>query len=191
MQKETGTSNRRSIRLKGYDYTQAGGYFVTICTHFRECLFGEVSEGKVILNAFGKVVQEEWEKTKQMRQGINLDAFIVMPNHIHGILILEGPPYSAGRRGTMHRAPTPQPEQFGKPTVNSIPTILRGIKSSVTLRINTIRGIRLQPVWQRNYYEHVIRNDIDLEEIREYIQNNPLKWLEDENHPARMEIIKK
>ena len=106
MQKETGTSNRRSIRLKGDDYTQAGGYFVTICTHLRECLFGEVSEGKVILNAFGKVVQEEWEKTKQMRQGINLDAFIVMPNHIHGILILEGPPYSAGRRGTMHRAPT-------------------------------------------------------------------------------------
>ena len=186
MQKETGTSNRRSIRLKGDDYTQAGGYFVTICTHFRECLFGEVSEGKVILNAFGKVVQEEWEKTKQMRQGINLDAFIVMPNHIHGILILEGPPYSAGRRGTMHRAPTPQPEQFGKPTVNSIPTILRGIKSSVTLRINMIRGIRLQPVWQRNYYEHVIRNDIDLEEIREYIQNSPLKWLEDENHPENI-----
>jgi len=86
----------------------------------------------------------------------------------------------------MHRAPTPQFEQFGRPTANSVPTIIRGIKSSVTLQINVIRRTPRLPVWQRNYYEHVIRNEIDLEEIREYIQTNPLKWLEDENHPANI-----
>jgi REP element-mobilizing transposase RayT len=121
-----------------------------------------------------------------MRRGVNLDAFIVMPNHIHCILILEGNLHFANRRGTMHRAPTPQLEQFGKPTMNSIPTIIRGMKSSVTLRINMIRDAPRRPVWQRNYYEHVIRNDTDLKEIREYIQNNPLKWLEDENHPSNI-----
>jgi len=186
MHKENRTSNRHSIRLKGYDYSQAGGYFITICTHLRECLFGEVFEGKVVLSAFGAIVQEEWQKTKQIRRGVNLDAFIVMPNHIHCILILEGNLNSANHRGTMHRAPTPQFEQFGRPTINSIPTIIRGMKSSVTLRINIIRDTLRKPIWQHNYYEHVIRNDTDLEEIREYIQNNPLKWLEDENHPSKI-----
>jgi REP element-mobilizing transposase RayT len=178
--------NRHSTRLKEYDYSQTGGYFATICTHHRQCLFGDVVQGKIILNPFGKIVEEEWQRTKQMRQGVDLDIFIVMPNHIHGIVILMGSPMFANRRGTMHRAPTPQFEQFGRPTTNSIPTIIRGIKSSVTQRINIFRGTPGQPVWQRNYYEHIIRNEIDLEEIREYIQNNPLKWLEDENHPANI-----
>jgi len=160
---------------------------VTICNHHRECLFGEIVEGKVVLSVFGKIVEDEWHKTKQMRQGVDLDAFIVMPNHIHGIIVLMGIPISTDRsRGTMHRAPTPQFEQFGRPTANSIPTIIRGIKSSVTQRINHIRGTPGQPVWQRNYYEHVIRNEIDLVKTREYIQNNPLKWLEDEYHPINI-----
>jgi len=186
MRDKNQTLNRRSIRLKEYDYGQPGAYFVTLCTHRRECLLGENVEGKVTLNEYGKIVEEEWHKTKQMRQGVDLDAFIVMPNHIHGILVLMGIPISTDRRGTMHRAPTPRFEQFGRPTSNSIPTIIRGIKSSVTQRINHLRGTHGQPVWQRNYYEHVIRNEIDLEEIREYIQDNPLKWLEDENHPANI-----
>jgi len=178
--------NRRSIRLREYDYSRAGAYFVTVCTHHRECLFGEILGEKVVLSTFGKIVDDEWHKTKQMRQGVELDAFIVMPNHIHCIITLTGNPHSNNRRGTMHRAPTPQFEQFGRPTANSIPTIIRGIKSSVTLQINVIRRTPRLPVWQRNYYEHVIRNEIDLEEIREYIQTNPLKWLEDENHPANI-----
>jgi REP element-mobilizing transposase RayT len=89
----------------------------------------------------------------------------------------------------MHRAPTPQFEQFGRPTANSIPTIIRGFKSSVTQRIIKIRAIPGAPVWQRNYYEHVIRNEIDLEETREYIENNPLKWLEDEYYPTNTQEI--
>jgi putative transposase len=183
MPEDIRAGRRRSIRLKRYDYSYPAGYFVTICTHLRECLFGDISEGNLMLNAFGDVVMEEWQRTKQMRQNVDLDAFIVMPNHFHGILVLEGTVPPGDRRGTMHRAPTPQLEQFGKPTVNSIPTILRGFKSSVTLRVNMIRGTPKRPVWQRNYYEHVVRNETDLEELRQYIQNNPLKWLEDENHP--------
>jgi len=178
--------HRHSIRLKEHDYGHPGAYFVTVCTRHRECLFGEVVEGKVVLSTFGKIVEDEWHRTKQLRQGVDLDAFIVMPNHFHAIITLTGFPMFANRRGTMHRAPTPKLEQFGRPTSNSIPTIIRGIKSSVTQRINALRGAPGQPVWQRNYYEHVIRNEIDLEEIREYIQNNPLKWLEDENHPANI-----
>ncbi|KPK91109.1 MAG: hypothetical protein AMJ94_07845 [Deltaproteobacteria bacterium SM23_61] len=180
--------NRRSIRLKEYNYGQPGAYFVTICAHRRECLFGEIVKGKVALNEYGKIVEEEWHKTKQMRRGVDLDAFIVMPNHIHGIIVLTGIPIPSDRRGTMHRAPTLQFEQFGRPTANSIPTIIRGIKSSVTQQINRLRGTPGQPVWQRNYYEHVIRNEIDLQETREYIQNNPFKWLEEENHPDNMKI---
>jgi putative transposase len=178
--------HRRSIRLKAHDYGQPGAYFVTICAGHRECLFGDIGQGKIVLNPFGKIVEEEWHRTKQMRQGVDLDFFIVMPNHIHGIIFLTEFPMFANRRGTMHRAPTPQLEQFGRPTSNSIPTIIRGIKSSVTQRINEIRNTPGALVWQRNYYEHVIRNEIDLEETREYIQNNPLKWLEDENHPANI-----
>jgi putative transposase len=180
------TPHRRSLRLREYDYGQAGAYFVTVCTHRRECLFGKIGEGIMALNEYGKIVEDEWHRSKQMRHGVDLGAFIVMPNHIHGIIHLTGNPAFDGRRGTMHRAPTPQFEQFGRPTKNSIPTILRGLKSSGTQRINELRGTPGQPVWQRNYYEHVIRNEIDLEEIREYIQNNPWKWLEDENHPAKI-----
>jgi REP element-mobilizing transposase RayT len=181
--------SRRSIRLKEYDYSQAGAYFVTVCTHRKKCLFGEIAKGKIVLNAFGKIVGEEWIRTKQMRRGVDLDVFIVMPNHIHGIIILTGTPFSANRRGTMHRAPTPQFEQFGRPTANSIPTIIRGFKSSVTQRIIKILAIPGAPVWQRNYYEHVIRNEIDLEETREYIENNPLKWLQDEYHITNTQKI--
>ena len=177
----------KSIRLKEYDYSQAGAYFVTVCTHRRISLLGEILKGKIVLNPFGKIVEEEWLRTKQMRKGVDLDVFIVMPDHIHGIISLTGIPLSANRRGTMHRAPTPQFEQFGRPTANSIPTIIRGFKSSVTRRINEIRATPSAPIWQRNYYEHVIRNEIDLEETREYFQNNPLKWPEDENHRANIE----
>jgi len=186
---ESPNKHRRSIRLKEYDYGQPGAYFVTVCTHHRECLFGETVDGEIVLSAFGKIAEDEWRRTSQMRGGLRLDESIVMPNHIHGIIVLTGNPIPANRRGTMHRAPTPRLEQFGTPTSNSIPTIVRGIKSSVTQRINDLRGTPGRPVWQRNYYEHVIRNEIDLEDIREYIQNNPLKWLEDENHPGNMKKL--
>ena len=187
MKDKSKKSDRRSIRLRGYDYSQPGAYFITLCTETRKCLFGEISDGGILLSAFGRIVDEEWHRTIQIRPTVALDAFSIMPNHVHGIIVLNEPSGQEIRRGTMHRAPTPKFERFGKPISNSIPTIIRGFKSAVTQRINEMRGTPGSAVWQRNYYEHVIRNEIDLDEIRQYIVNNPFKWPEDENHPANIE----
>ncbi|MBI4211506.1 MAG: transposase, partial [Deltaproteobacteria bacterium] len=165
---------RRPIRLRDYDYSQNGAYFVTICTHKRECLFGEIVNGEMQLNDIGRVVVDEWLKTPQIRDEIDLDQWVIMPNHFHGIIVIN-------RRGTLQRAPTH--EQFGKPTSNSIPTIIRLFKSTVTKRINEFRNTPQQPVWQRNYYEHVIRNEDSLNQIREYIFNNPDQWEFDQENP--------
>jgi REP element-mobilizing transposase RayT len=168
--------HRRSIRVKGYDYSQAGLYFITICTQNRLCLFGEIVDddrGTTIcaLNEYGRIAEKEWIKTSKMRPNIRLDVFVIMPNHMHGIIEI------ADGRGTMHRAPTV--EQFGKPTSNTIPTIIRGYKSSVTKQINILRNQPGVPVWQRNYYEHIIRDEKSYYQISEYIQTNPLKWQDD------------
>jgi len=180
MRDEKQTLNRHSIRLKEYDYGQPGAYFVTVCTHHRECLFGEIVEGKIVLNPFGKIVEEEWMISANIRREIELDEFVVMPNHMHGIIaIRDHHPVGATGRSPLHRIHrTLFPKSLG--------SFVAGFKSSVTKRINELHGTPGQPVWQRDYFEHVIRNEIDLDETREYIQNNPLKWLEDENHPANI-----
>jgi len=167
--------HRRSIRLKGYDYSQSGAYFITICARNKECLFGEIAGVKMVLNDAGAMAHDEWVKTSEMRQNIKLDEFVVMPNHIHGIIII------GDCRGTMHRAPTA--EQFGNPTSNSIPAIIRGFKSAVTKQINAIRNMPGIPIWQRNYFEHIIRDEESLWKIREYIVNNPINWQQDEMYP--------
>jgi REP element-mobilizing transposase RayT len=172
--------HRRSIRLPGYDYTLPGGYFVTICTYNRECLFGEIVDGAMILNEYGEIVRDEWLNTGNIRSNIIIDEFVVMPNHLHGILIVGARCNVPLHPNNLRRAPTI--EQFGKPVSNSIPTIVRLFKSAVTKKINQIRNTPTNPVWQRNYYEHIIRNDDELNRIREYIVNNPLKWESDENN---------
>ena len=168
--------HRHSLRLRGYDYAQAGAYFVTICTQGRECLFGEVVDGEMRLNEWGRIVGDEWMKTAEIRDEIELDAWVVMPNHCHGIVVLND-----DGRGTARRTPTV--EQFGQPVPGSIPTIIRAFKSAVTKRINELRGTPGNSLWQRNYYEHIIRNDDDLARIREYIVNNPLQWALDRENP--------
>jgi REP element-mobilizing transposase RayT len=188
MKNEAGKPNRRSIRLPAYNYSQPGAYFLTICSYNRLFLFGDIQDGKMILNGNGLIVHEEWQKTTEMRLNVVLDTFVIMPNHIHGIPGIKDD-INHGKakcRGTMHRAPTPMIERFGKPVSNSIPTIIRGFKSAVTHRINEIRQTPGAPIWQRKYYEHVIRNEDDLNEIRQYIENNSAKWLEDENHPENI-----
>ena len=170
------TYRRRSIRLKGYDYTQAGAYFVTVVTYGRECLFGDVVDGDMVLNENGQIIVEEWVRTADIRPNVSLDVFIVMPNHIHGIIMI------ADGRGTLQRAPTT--ERFGQPTSNSIPTIIRLFKSVTTKRINVVRGRPGGAAWQRNYYEHIIRDEEDLCRIREYIVNNPLQWEVDRENPS-------
>ena len=177
---------RHSIRLKAYDYSQAGAYFVTICAHNRECVFGNVVKGEMRLNKYGRVVEAEWIKTANIRNNVELDVFVVMPNHLHGVLVIVGGVGDMAGRGTARRAPTGMNERFGKPTSGSLPTIVRSFKSAVTKRINELRCTPETHVWQRNYYEHVIRDEWDLNEIREYIMSNPLKWEMDRENPENL-----
>jgi len=164
--------HRRSIRIKDYDYSREGLYFITICTFNHKCLFGYIDNDEMILNEFGKITCHEWLQTGEIRKNVVLQEFVIMPNHMHGILEIN----DSIRRGTMHRAPT---ERFGKPTSNTIPTIVRGFKSTVTKQINNIRNTPGQSVWQRSYYEHIIRNEKSYNQISEYIRYNPEKWLKD------------
>lgn len=179
--------HRKSIRLKDYDYSQAGYYFVTICTHAREQLLGKIENGKMILNEFGEILQDELLSTETIRSNIKIDYFQIMPNHIHFIIIIKEQYINyeiVGKKsivGVHCNEPLLQnTEQFGKSTKNSIPTIVKLTKSSTTKRINEIRNSPGIPVWQRNYFEHIIRNEKELFEIRKYIEYNPLNWKDDE-----------
>lgn len=155
---------RRSIRLKEYDYTSSNWYYVTICTQGRQCIFGEIKESRMILNDHGKITEEELLKTKEIRKNVDLDYYVIMPNHIHVIIIIEGNNVGAIRRV----APTLQR--------NSLGAIIGQFKSVVTKRINKLENHPGQSIWQRNYYEHIIRNEKDLFFTRKYIKLNPLKW---------------
>lgn len=174
------TYHRRSIRLPEYDYTEPGAYFITICAYGRQCVFGEIVGGEMILNKWGEVASGEWIKTEQIRSGVRIDEFVVMPNHLHAILLIDA------CRGTMHRAPTETWEQFGKPVSSSVPTIVRSYKASVTRQINRSRQTPWLPVWQRNYYEHIIRSEDGLHLVRQYICENPLRWETDEENPINV-----
>jgi REP element-mobilizing transposase RayT len=166
---------RKSIRLKHYDYSQDGAYFVTICRQGRKCLFGEIENGHMQLNECGRIVESEWLKTPALRFSVKLDEYIVMPNHFHAILNIVN-----GGRGVLQYAPTSQP--FHSPS-QTIGAIVRGFKSAVTKQINVLRNTPGIAVWQRNYYERVIRNENELFETRKYIQENPLKWDSDPENP--------
>jgi REP element-mobilizing transposase RayT len=163
------THHRRSIRLRNYDYSQAGAYFITICTHEHKCTLGEIPGGVMRLNQFGRIVEDEWQRTPKLRPYVDPDVFTIMPNHMHGILVITDDP--GGILPHAHRS-----QQFGSPVSGSIPMIIRLFKATVTLQINQLRKTRRLPVWQRNYHEHVIRDERDLVKIREYIVNNPIKW---------------
>ena len=144
---------RRSIRLKDYDYSQSGAYFITICTHNKEILFGEILDGEMQLNKFGWVISKEWLRSIQLRQEIELDEFVIMPNHIHGIVIIIESNVGATGRSPLPKGPKPK----------SIGAFVASFKSAVTKRINSIRGTLGIPVWQRNYYEHILRDEKDLD----------------------------
>lgn len=178
MQHNPDKHHRRSIRLPGYDYSQAGYYFVTICCHGRQCLFGDIIDGAMRLNEYGEIVIDEWLRSSQIRQEIQLDEFIVMPNHFHGIVVIN----PVGANG---RSPLPQSNKPIMPLMKpkSLSSLMAGFKSSVTKQINLIRNTPGTKIWQRNYYEHIIRNEKALDNIRQYIINNPLSWHNDQLHP--------
>lgn len=193
--------HRRSIRLKGYDYSSEGLYFITICCHNKVCLFGHVVNGAMVLNEYGQVAFNEWMKTPEIRPNVEWGEFIVMPNHIHGIIRIT-------RRGELHspniESNTPDcelntpdsggdnkmgecnsPQRYSpqreSPRLQgpsqTIGAIVRGYKSAVTKQLNAL-GVG-RKVWQRDYYEHIIRNEQAYNNISKYIINNPSKWWED------------
>ncbi|GAB4432037.1 MAG: transposase [Anaerolineae bacterium] len=182
--------HRRSIRLKGYDYTQPGAYFVTMCTQERAHLFGRVVDGAMALNEYGEIVREEWFRSADVRPDVELhaDEFVIMPNHVHGIIwIVEmGADGDGIVRAQRRCAPTMTNRgvTLNNVTSGSLGAIIRAFKSAVTRRINALRGTPGAPVWQRNYYEHIIRTERALHAIRRYIAENPLRWHLDPYNPA-------
>ncbi len=160
--------HRRSIRLNGYDYAQNGAYFVTICTWQREYLFGNIVDGGMRLSDIGLLVEQCWRTIAAAQ--VQLDEFVVMPNHLHGILLLTG----NNRQARVSDGTAP----------GSLGAIIQNFKSVSTRRVNNQRDNRGCPLWQRNYYERVIRNDAELGRAREYIVNNPMKWDLDRENPA-------
>lgn len=169
--------HRRSIRLRGYDYTTPGAYFITICTYQRQHLFGAVVDGTMQVNSYGKIVAEEWLRSAQIRQEIALDGWIVMPNHFHSIVIIQSVTPSSESKLNLSQVE----EKQRKP--KSLATLVAGFKMAVTTRINCERQSPGTPVWQRNYYECIIRDQSALERIRQYILSNPLHWKTDQLHP--------
>jgi REP element-mobilizing transposase RayT len=170
--------HRQSIRLKDYDYSQAGAYFITICTYRRKCLFGNIANGAMEPNHFGIIIQETWDALPLHYQYIRLDEFVVMPNHVHGIIIfLDDLDMNVG--AGLKPAPTRR---------HGLPEIVRGFKSFSSRSINQLRQSPGSPVWQRNYYEHVIRSQDDLDQARQYILNNPAKWSEDRENPQNIRL---
>lgn len=168
--------HRRSIRLKDYNYAQTGLYFVTICTENRECLFGNIvgagskpaltALAQITLNPLGDIVQNTWLDLINHNKNIKLHDFIIMPNHVHGIIEI------------IH----PDCDWTGlepAPTITKLPEIIRQFKTFSARRINQMRNTAGIPVWQRNYHEHIIRDETSYLKIAEYIQTNPQKWLDD------------
>ena len=181
--------HRRSIRLKGRDYSQPGWYFVTICTHNKWYLFGKIENDEMVLNEFGKIAKNEWLKTSQLRDNVELYEYVIMPNHIHGIIRIVGAYCNTPVSQSHGNTPVPNinKSSFRSPS-NNIGAIMRGYKSSVTRQINMVRAscnMPQQPVWQRNYYEHIIRDEESYGQISQYIRTNPQKWQEDKYYEQK------
>ncbi|MFN8528329.1 MAG: transposase [Anaerolineae bacterium] len=166
---------RKSPRLKGYDYSLSGAYFVTVCTHDRRCLFGEIDDHVLMLNAAGQIAAEHWLALPVHHPGIELDAFVVMPNHIHGIIVIVGT--TPASSAPSHLA---KPDEAGLvPTKTRLGTVIGSYKSAVTRAIRETTQIPDLRVWQARYYDHIIRNEADLNRIREYIDTNTARWVMD------------
>ncbi|MHB0877027.1 MAG: transposase [Anaerolineae bacterium] len=249
--------HRRSTRLPGYDYTQAGAYFITMVTRERECLFGDVVEGSMQLSAWGEVALACWRAIPCHMPSTRLDAVVVMPNHVHGVLWIvdesdgvdavdaaaamavgaqhaapspydgapspspapssdprtpappraasppvptqEGPQERGQQRAqeraqVQQRAQTHERAQHAAPlpisaamrvTAGSLGAVVRSYKAAVARQINADRDASGDPVWQRNYYEHVVRDEPSLDRVRRYVEENPRRWASDDENPER------
>jgi len=167
--------HRQSMRLRNFDYSAEGAYFVTICTRERECLFGDIVHGAMVLNEAGRIIAETWQTLPDRFPQVVLGEHVIMPNHLHCIVCIVGAPLAApdgenpdSKQGAASSAPT-----LGK--------IIRAFKSISAIEVNRILERNGQPLWQRNYYERIVRSDKELNAIREYIRNNPDNWKNDED----------
>jgi len=172
--------HRRSIRLRGYDYSQPGAYFVTICTHNRAWLFGNVVGGEMALNDAGRMVEKWYFELENKFPDILCDEYVIMPNHFHAIIINVG----ADRRVCPDKMGGP--DERGEHTGSPLHRVVQWFKTMTTNEyIRRVKQNGWQPfsgkLWQRNYWEHIIRNENELNRIREYIINNPLNWHDDEH----------
>jgi len=201
-------SNRRSIRLPGYDYSKTGAYCVTICAKDRECLFGDIVNREMVLNNAGRMVETVWNELPKFYARVSIDAFQIMPKHIHGIIVITRsdavPPVGAGPCACPSTRACPvdlQPQGVGQPQGVaptgvksevgrrlSLPDIVHRFKTMTTKRYSDgVKQCGWPPfpgkLWQRNYYEHIVRNENDMVRIREYITNNPAQWDTDRGNP--------
>lgn len=173
--------HRRSIRLKGYDYSRAGVYFITTVVKNRECILSETHDGEVILSALGEIVNRCWNNIPMRFPSVKLDAFMIMPNHIHGILILTD---NVGATLAVAQDRTAVNQDRARaslaPTRPTLGNVIGAFKSLCTIAwLDHIKRNNLKLVgkfWQRNYYEHIVRNEMELNRIREYIASNPARW---------------
>ena len=187
--------HRRSIRLKGYDYSQEGMYFVTICLRavvgagLKPALtkptavttFGKIMDGEMVLNEYGQIVQMVWGELPQHYNNIQLDEFVIMPNHIHGIIVITDDDDTTIVGAGLKPAPTkPAPTKPATTTAkHGLPEIVRALKTFSARKINELRNTRGEKLWQRNYWEHIIRNEQSYQRIANYIINNPMNWQND------------
>ncbi len=180
--------HRRSIRLNGYDYAQEGLYFITICCQDRICRFGNVVNGEIILNEYGQIAFDEWVKLSDRFSNIELDVFQIMPNHMHGIIILNDASAGAGITPAQNKSAgagfTPaqhkrQPQGIASTTVSDIVGAYKSLVVNGCLDIYKSKNATMGKLWQRNYYENIIRNEQSHKRVSEYIINNPVKWAED------------
>jgi Transposase and inactivated derivatives len=174
--------NRRSVRLKEYDYSMPGEYFITICTKEKECLFGDVVEEEMKHSQIGVIATHCWEEIPRHFQSVELDECVVMPNHVHGIIIITDRVENVRHVGIQH-VESLRKNSYQHIVAGSIGVIVRSFKSAVS-RLCHLNG-HFQFTWQPNYYDRIIRDEKELNNIREYIRNNPLRWFFDEENPAR------
>ena len=188
--------HRRSIRLQGYDYSQVGAYLVTIVTWRREFLLGEIMNGEMRLSRYGEIIQKWWEEIPVHFSNVETGAFVIMPNHVHGIIfILDGRgtvpvPKDDGENPVLQNNKMPGVIQGGETPPLQVPTlgqIIAYFKYQSTKEMNGVENAgTVTKFWQRNYYEHVIRNEQDLQNKTDYIEANPLLWDEDGENPVNV-----
>jgi len=169
---------RKQIRLRYVDYAMTGAYYVTLCSHKKECIFSSVERDVVILTPLGKILEDEWKKTSVARKGVLVEDFVVMPNHLHGILT-----FTDGK--SIHEIPDgiAPLRDFGGSEGRSLSTVIAQVKSIVTKRAKKELDIRKENIWQRGFYEHIIRDEKDMIRIKDYIRSNPITWHFDHENP--------